>query len=141
MSRRTATRSTERGLNIISGSEITTLGLKKVFEKRSNVNKVTRYGPGNYKSLDDDNLKLLIIEGWDSTLPEFIRRVRKYHPLVKIFFWNLSFLGSRDIIRLNVDGYLTNSRKVIAILEKVAPTKFVMLAADPGKPIVIFSGQ
>jgi len=125
------TQTLERADGIIAGSEITTLGLKRAFERRDDVNRVTRYGPGNYKSLDADDLDLLVIEGWDTTLPRLIRRVRKRHPRIKIFFWNLSFWGIRDVVTLDVDGYLTNSKKVSPILERTAPTRFVMLAADP----------
>jgi glycosyltransferase involved in cell wall biosynthesis len=145
-SRRTVTTLKKRGLNIglhaqtleradgvIAGSEVTTLGLKKAFEKRNDVKRVSRYGPGNYTSLDTDNLDLLVIEGWDTTLPKFIQRVRKHYPLVKIFFWNLSFLGIQDIVRLDVDGYFTNSRKALPILERIAPSRFIMLAVDPEK--------
>lgn len=127
----------ERADGIVAGSEITTLGLKKAFVNRNDVHRVTRYDPDNYGSLDTDDLDLLTIEGWDATLPQFIQRVRKNHPRVIILFWNLSFLGIRGIVRLEVDGYLTNSRKVVEILEGIAPTRFVMLASNPGefKPV------
>jgi glycosyltransferase involved in cell wall biosynthesis len=120
----------ERADGIIAGSEVTTLGLKKAFEKRNDVNRVSRYGPGNYTSLDTDDLDLLVIEGWDTTLPQFIQVVREHTPHVKIFFWNLSFLGIQDIVRFDVDGYFTNSRKALPILETIAPSRFIMLAVD-----------
>lgn len=121
----------ERPDGIIAGSEITTLGLMKAFEKRSDVNRVTRYGPGKYQRLDSDDLDLLIIEGWHRTLPQFIQRVRRHNPRTKIYFWNLSFFGIRDVVKLDLDGFFTNSRKMVPILNKIAPTKFIMLAADP----------
>lgn len=121
----------DRADGIIAGSEVTTLGLKKAFEQRNDVNKVSRYGPGNYKSLDTDELDLVIIEGWHATLPQFIQKVRRYHPRSTILFWNLSFMGIQEIVKLDLDGYLTNSRKMVPFLEKIAPTRFLLLAADP----------
>ena len=125
------TQTLERPDGIVAGSEITTFGLMRAFEKRNDVNMVTRYGLGNYKKLDSDDLDLLIIEGWHRTLPQFIQIVRKHHPRVRIFFWNLSFLGIRDVVKLDIDGFFTNSRKMVPNLERIAPTKFIMLAADP----------
>ena len=71
------TQTLERPDGIVAGSEITTFGLMRAFEKRNDVNMVTRYGPGSYKKLDSDDLDLLIIEGWHRTLPQFIQIVRK----------------------------------------------------------------
>jgi glycosyltransferase involved in cell wall biosynthesis len=132
----------ERADGLVAGSEVTTRGLQAAFGRLPGVKRVTRYGPGAYGSLEEDDLDLLIIEGWASTLQEFIRRARGAHPGVKVLFWNLSFFGIREIAGLDVDGYLTNSRKVAPILEKIAPTKYLMLAADPEefKPVGLVEG-
>jgi hypothetical protein len=121
----------ERDDGVIAGSEVTTFGLMKALEGRSGVFRVTRYGPGNYGNLDKDDLDLLVIEGWNPALPNFIRRIRNNHSRIKILFWNLSFFGIREIVKLDVDGYLTNSKKLVQVLESIAPTRFVMLAANP----------
>ena len=117
--------------DLISGSEVTTLGLKHAFEKRSDVSRVSRYGPGHYGCLDTIDLDFLIIEGWDPSLPWFIQRVRTHHPRVTVFFWNLSLLAIHHVLTLDVDGYFTNSDRAVPLLSGVAPTAFIMLAADP----------
>lgn len=121
----------ERADGVIAGSEITTRGLEAAFGRLPDVEKVSRYGPGSYGSLEEDDLDLVIIEGWHTRLPRFIRRVRETSPKAKVFFWNLSFFGISGVVGLDVDGYLTNSRKAVARLERIAPTRYLMLAVDP----------
>lgn len=118
---------------IIAGSEITTRGLMDSFSKLPFVKKIYRYAPGRYNSLSQDKPDLMVIEGWDRSLPEFISRVRKHSPGTIILYWCLSFFGFKHIVKFDVDGYLCNSRKVSSILNKIAPSKFVMLAADPDR--------
>ncbi|MFC1852052.1 glycosyltransferase [candidate division CSSED10-310 bacterium] len=129
---------------VVAGSEVTTQGLKKALRMRPEVNEVTRYGPGNYGSVDHDDLDLLIIEGWDTTLSQFIQRVRKHHPRVKILFYNLSLLGFENVVKLDVDAFLSNSKKVIPFLQRIAPTRFILLAVDhnqfkPVAPVAQYS--
>jgi glycosyltransferase involved in cell wall biosynthesis/ADP-heptose:LPS heptosyltransferase/ubiquinone/menaquinone biosynthesis C-methylase UbiE len=115
--------------NVVSGSEITTKGLKKAFEKYENVDKVIRYG--SYSNLEvNEKLDLVIIEGWESDVPQFIEQVKKKNSDAIILFWNLSFWGLENIIQLPVDGFLTNSDKLMTTLQKYAPVKKVLLAAD-----------
>jgi glycosyltransferase involved in cell wall biosynthesis/predicted O-methyltransferase YrrM len=115
---------------VVGGSEITTKGLKKAFEKYENVEKVVRYGTGSYTEINE-KLDLVIIEGWEADVPFFIEAVRKKNSQAVIFFWNLSFLGLENIVHLPVNGYLTNSDKMLDVLQKYAPVRKVLLAADP----------
>lgn len=116
---------------IVAGSEITTGGLMRAFLRDSRVADVKRYGPGNYANLPQDHLDLLVIEGWHKNVPEVINAVRCKNSECIILFWNLSFYGFDEIIRFDVDGYLTNSYKTLEYLSKIKPTIFLMLAAEP----------
>ena len=121
-----------RGDKVVGGSEITTKGLKKAFEKYANVESVLRYGTNSFKQINDD-LDLVVIEGWEGDVPGFINAVKERNPSTIVLFWNLSFWGLEQIIQLPVDGFLTNSSKMMEILQKHVPTKLVMLAADPAE--------
>jgi glycosyltransferase involved in cell wall biosynthesis len=114
---------------VVGGSEITTKGLKKAFEKYENVNKVVRYGSYSNQEVNE-KLDLVIIEGWEADVPGFIEEVKKKNGDAIIFLWNLSFYGLENIVNLPVDGFLTNSDQIITTLQKYAPVKKVLLAAD-----------
>ena len=118
-----------RNDSVVAGSEITTKGLKKAFEKYDNVEKVVRYGTNTYTEVNE-KLDLVIIEGWDPDVPFFIEEVKKKNNDAVIFFWNLSFLGLENLSSLPVNGFLTNSEKMTGILSPYAPVKKVLLAAD-----------
>jgi glycosyltransferase involved in cell wall biosynthesis len=115
--------------NVVGGSEITTKGLKKAFERYENVNKVIRYGSHTNQDINE-KLDLVIIEGWESDVPRFIEEVKRKNSEAIIFFWNLSFLGLENIIKLPIDGFLTNSDQIMDILKEYAPVKKILLAAD-----------
>jgi len=115
----------------IAGSEITTLYLKKAFEKRTDVKLAFRVGPHNYRELKQDALNLFIIEGWHERIKDTIQFVRDNYPDAKILFWVLSFWGLEETLHLDIDGYMTNSQKLVQMLSKIKPTQHVMLAADP----------
>jgi spore maturation protein CgeB len=114
----------------VAGSEITTGCLENAFLKRSDIDKVYRFSPNNYVSISEQHIDLIIIEGWHPVLPQFISLFRSSHPEAIILFWNLSFLGFSAVIQLDVDGYLSNSLKNTAILNKIKPTRHLLLAAD-----------
>jgi len=114
----------------IAGSEITTNGLQSAFLKLDQVHEVYRFAPGKYRNLILKNLDLVIIEGWHPSLVLFIKKLRKANKSVIIFFWNLSFFGFNEVIKLDVDGFLSNSKKIATLLKKIKPTEFIMLAAD-----------
>ena len=115
---------------IVSGSEITTAGLASAFLKRNDVAEILRFSPNNYKGLESGKLNLVIIEGWHATVVEFIVRVRATNPNAIVLFWNLSFYGFNEVVKLDVDGFLSNSKKVASLLNKIKPTNYTMLAAD-----------
>ena len=114
---------------VVGGSEITTKGLKRAFEKYENVYKVIRYDSYGYNDIYD-KLDLVVIEGWAADIPNFINTVRKKNKDAVIFFWNLSFWGLEEILKLPVDGFLTNSDQMVKTLSKKVPIKKVQLAAD-----------
>jgi hypothetical protein len=114
----------------IAGSEITTAGLQAAFLKHPEINSVYRFAPDNYNDLLQGNLNLVIIEGWHPSVPSFIEKIRKANPLTVVLFWNLSFYGFNEVVNLNVDGFLSNSKKNMALLYKIKPSEYVMLAAD-----------
>jgi hypothetical protein len=115
----------------VSGSEITTTGLASAWLKLSKDYSVFRFAPGNYGKLYQEKLDLVVIEGWHRFVPFFIQEIRKINRSIKIVFWNLSFYGFNEVVKLDVDGYLCNSRKVTVLLNKIKPSKYVRLAADP----------
>ena len=118
---------------MISGSEITTAGLMKAFLRNPRVIEVKRYGPGHYSTLHYDQIDLFIIEGWSEQLRDVINILRETNPNCVILFWNLSFLNFEEVINFDVDGYLTNSEKNLALLSQRKPTIFLMLASDPAE--------
>ena len=103
----------------------------RAFQKRPDVDKILRVSPESYRDLGNNDLDIVIIEGWDPNLPLFIQTVRRFNKHVKIYFWNLSLLGIKSVIELEVDGFFTNSGKAVPFLETVAPTELIRLAADP----------
>jgi hypothetical protein len=115
----------------VSGSELTTLGLQRALLRHPDVSTVLRVGPLQYDNLGKHPIDLVIIEGWNIHLPQFISLIHKYHPKTKILFWSLSYYGFKEILCLPIDGYLTNSQQLLPTLETQAPTQFLHLAADP----------
>jgi hypothetical protein len=91
---------------------------------------VQRFAPRKYEGLESGELDLVIIEGWHISIPSFIQKVRETNSKAKILFWNLSFFGFNEVVKLDVDGFLSNSKKVTSLIGKIKPTQFLMLAAD-----------
>lgn len=114
----------------VSGSEITTGYLTKAFQRLIEPWQVLRFSPGQYNGLSSQAIDLMLIEGWHPELPYFVELTRKFHPNAKIIFWNLSFYGFNGVLKLDVDGFLSNSIKNSVILNHLKPSKYVMLAAD-----------
>lgn len=117
----------------VAGSEITTAGIKRALEQLKDTNHhVQVFAPFSYLGLHDVIWDLVIIEGYIGSVPTFVRRMRKLNPTVKILHYCLDTYPTLDhIMALDVDGYLTNSRVLLPKLSKLAPTKYVPLAADP----------
>eukprot|EP01041_Mallomonas_annulata_P002062 gene2062-4029_t len=117
----------------VVGSVITTDGLKAAFQSRSDVQYVEIFYPFSYTKFFDISWDLILIEGWFPSISEFISLSRSNFPSTIIIFYCLdpTYPGLSLVRELDVDGYLTNSRIVQDYLDDFAPTKFVMLAADP----------
>lgn len=115
---------------LVAGSEVTTNGLANAFLRHPDKHQVVRFSPNNYDLVSKVLLDLVIIEGWHPELPYFISLLRKFNPKVVVIFWNLSFYGFNGVVKLDVDGYFTNSMKNLKVLNWVKPTKYLMLAAD-----------
>jgi hypothetical protein len=119
---------------VIVGSIITTSGLKRAFQKRGrDVNVVHMINPSDYNVYFNVVYDLVIIEGWFLSIDNFIAVTRATNPQVIILFYCLdpSFPDIGTITRLDVDGYLSNSRHLVQeVLSKVAPAIYLPLAAD-----------
>ena len=74
-----------------------------------------------------------MIEGWTLRVPAFISAIRKRNPLAIVLFVCLdSYPTPHRALRLDVDGYLTNSAFMQQhVLSKLAPTRLMQLAVDP----------
>ena len=130
----------------IVGSVITTEGMKQAFLKRSyQSHEITCsiFYPFHYPGFYNTKWDLILIEGWFPTIHDFIRLARLASPDVIILFFCLDpvYPGLEIVLKFDVDGYLTNSKKVENILSQRLPTRFVMLAADPDimKPMKVSS--
>lgn len=77
----------------------------------------------------------MIVEGWTGTVPSFIAAVRRRNPFAIVFFICLDTYPSPErMLRLDVDGYLTNSALLQReVLSLVAPTRVMQLAVDTAR--------
>lgn len=75
---------------------------------------------------------LIIIEGWFTTINDFISLARVKSPQTKIIYYCLDpiFPNINITINLDVDGYFTNSKSFTSFLSNYAPTLYLPLAAD-----------
>ena len=119
----------------IVGSVLTTDGLKAALELRPEVSYVNTYYPFKYEGFFLIKWDLVIMEGWFFMIHEFIHLVRSHSPGVVVLYYCLDpvFPGLDDLLRFDVDGYLTNSELLQAHLMEYTglPTEYVLLAADP----------
>ena len=123
----------------VAGSEITTAGIKRALELQlldqlpnGQSHHVQVFAPFSYDGMSDTLWDLVIIEGYIGSVPTFIRKIRAINPNVQILHYCLdTYPTLQHIQSLDVDGFLTNSRILLPQLDKLAPTKYVPLAADP----------
>jgi hypothetical protein len=81
------------------------------------VNKVSVFSPFNYDGLDIE-FDIVLIEGYTGTLPRFIHAVRAANPAVVVLHYLLDLYPHADqIMDLDVDAYLTNSKLIEARVE------------------------
>lgn len=117
----------------VAGSEITTRGMRKALLKYPFVDKVELFAPFMYEPLLTERWDLLLIEGFTGPVPKVIRLLRHKNPNVIILHYCLDTYPSLEdvILKLDVDGFLTNSHILLPHLSALAPTEYVALAADP----------
>lgn len=79
---------------------------------------------------------VLFIEGWTGSLSSVIRKLRnapnrQHSPPLIVLHWCLdTYPDLNTILKLDVDGFATNSRVLLPRLENIAPTIYLPLAAD-----------
>jgi hypothetical protein len=96
------------------------------------------FAPFAYQGLSSVDWDLLIIEGWTGpidTVIHTLRSARRHRsptkPPLLVLHWCLdTFPDLETITALDVDGFLTNSRALLPLLGKIAPTLYLPLAAD-----------
>ena len=121
--------------NKIVGSVITTDGLYTAFSKRTEVGHVEIFYPFSYGTLFLKKWDFVIIEGWFPMINEFIELVRNHQSNVIIIYYCLdpTYPDIEYTFKLDVNGYMTNSEALNNELGKLAPSIFLMLAADEDK--------
>lgn len=117
----------------IVGSVVTTDGMKAALRRRHDVALVKIFYPFHYQGFLESSWDLILVEGWFPMLHEFLQIARSHSPEAVILFFCLdpAYPGLDKTLRLDVDGFLTNSQSVAATLRTVLPTEHVLLAADP----------
>lgn len=117
----------------VVGSVVTTDGMKAALRRRHDVALVKIFYPFHYQGFLESSWDLILIEGWFPMLHEFLQIARSHSPEAVILFFCLdpAYPGLDKTLRLDVDGFLTNSQSVAATLRTVLPTEHVLLAADP----------
>jgi hypothetical protein len=75
---------------------------------------------------------LVLIEGWANTVPAFIAEIRRRNPFAVVVYMCFDVSPSvARILRLDVDGFITNSVELSQwVLPRFAPTRFMNLAVD-----------
>jgi hypothetical protein len=88
--------------------------------------------PFSYENFTNVQWDLVLIEGWFPMVHDFIFLARVESPGVKIIYYCLDpiFPSVEATLSLDVDGYLTNSRKMEKILSRDSRTLYLPLAAD-----------
>ena len=125
----------------VAGSEVTTNGIKRAYETLASSGlladvdqedvHVRIFAPFSYDYLEGTRWDLVLVEGYAPSVPEFIYVVRRDNPKAIVLHYFLDTYESLGAVRLDVDGFLTNSANVAPMLEEIAPTAVVPLAADP----------
>ena len=117
----------------VAGSEITTAGIKRALEALPGVAHVQIFATFSYAGLRENGpWDLAIVEGHAGSVPAFIRAVRDSHPeqSVVVHYCLDTYPSLDQIMRLDVDAYFTNSRILLARLQKIAPSAYFPLAVD-----------
>jgi hypothetical protein len=96
------------------------------------MNKVEIFYPSEYLTFFDTMWDMIIIEGWFPSIDNFINIARLHSPHSIILFYCLDpeYPGMKILTRLDVDGFLTNSRVIERELNSSYFAHYVQLAAD-----------
>jgi len=115
----------------VAGSEITTSGMLAALRRHPSVGRAEVFAPFAYRGLFEAPWDVLLVEGWTGPVPRVIAALRGASPGLVVLHWCLDTYPSlAAVTRLDVDGFLTNSRALVANLSAHAPTLFLPLAAD-----------
>lgn len=118
----------------VAGSEVTTAGIKNAFQNLNVgiIDHVQIFAPFSYVGLNDTKWDFAVIEGYTGSVPTFIRRLRSINSNVLIIHYCLdTYPTLKHILNLDVNGFFTNSKVLLPKLNKLAPTQYIPLAADP----------
>ena len=119
----------------VAGSEITTTLLSAAFQRLPSVETVRIFSPFQSAGLDAEQWDLVLIEGWFPSMRTWIHEVRRLandHPIVLFYSLDPGMPGLSVLSRSDVDGFLSNSARLVKTLTELAPTKEVLLAAPRG---------
>jgi hypothetical protein len=110
--------------------------MKNAFLKRQEACTVATFYPFEYQGFLETSWDLIIIEGWFTLIDDFISIARLHSsPSLVVLFFCLDpiYPGMNVVRRLDVDGFLTNSRMVRLDLSRTVPrpVHYLPLAADP----------
>ncbi len=120
------------GNNQIVGSVMTTDGLRAALTKRHDIESVDVFYPSSYKGFLDSEWDLIVIEGWFSSINEFLQLTRNRFPAVKIVYFCLdpAYPPLSSLINFDIDGLLSNSEKLLELAKVALPKGAMLLAAD-----------
>lgn len=124
-----------KGSGIVVGSLVTTTGMARAFQSagQNQGDEVKVFTPDDYSGLSSGDWDVLIVEGYFLMLKNVIHEARRWNPKLVVIFICLDPVlpGIPQLLRLDVDGVLTNSRAMVSKLQRTFPTRFMQLAADP----------
>lgn len=121
------------GKGDIVGSDITTRHLQDALLRSPDIAKVERFSKYHTNNLFQA-FDLVVIEGWADDVPRFISIVRGLNPKVVVLHWCLSAWNLHNVLQLEVDGYLTNSKSLLGKLSQLHPTLYLPLGAPVVAP-------
>lgn len=141
---------------VVAGSEVTCRGMRAALEAMPSVGHVELFSPLDYEAgLSARAFDIVLVEGHVPSVPAFIAAARAMNPAVVVLYVVLdTYPTPLAVMRIDADGFLTNSGTLEASLEPLAPTQFMLLAADPevmkpatngglreSSPAVVYVGQ
>ena len=117
----------------VVGSEITCSGFSRALNALGH--RTHTFYPFSYANLTDATWDIVLIEGWFEMFDAFVHEVRRLSPGVRVYFFcfDPAFPGPEALAHLDVDGYFTNSGKMLRWLRALAQplrSEEIPLAAD-----------